>query len=222
MDERVGAQQNDHEEDAAKPDSEEMPEPEPWVREELERIAEEARQMAGDPIEQVQELPAATSAEVEAVQSQAETAGDEVTGLVEEAHTTVEELDDKVTTPASEEMSNLVDEAGEAGVELRESLERPTVAAQAGMASATPPVRPTVDEARASADEVVRATRERIAVAEEMSMTPEYRGISFGDGFRFGCGFTVAGCLFWLILSLLLAVIPLALSALNVIGLPGR
>lgn len=76
--------------------------------------------------------------------------------------------------------------------------------------------------ARKTADDVVKATRERIAVAEERLMAPEHREISFGDGFRFGCGFTVASCLFWLVLSIILATIPLVLAALNVIRVPGR
>lgn len=222
MDEEVGVQHNDSEVEAGKSDSDQLPEPEPWVREELERIAEEARQMASEQTEQVEETAADVRATVEEVQGQAEAAGDEVSGLVEDAGAAAEELGDEVATTAGEEMLGLVDEARSASAEPEEDLERAAVAAQAGMASATPQVRSVVAEARDTADDVVRATRERIAVAEERSMAPEYRGISFSDGFRFGCGFTVAGCLFWLILSILLAAIPLALSALNVIGLPGR
>ncbi len=219
MDEEVGVQHNDSEVEAGKSDSDQLPEPEPWVREELERIAEEARQMASEQTEQVEETAADVRATVEEAQGQAEAAGAEVSGLVEDGGAAAEEMGDEAVTMAGEEMSGLVDEAREAGAEPGESLERAAVAAQAGVAREA---RIAAGEAHDSAEDVVRATRERIAVAEEMSMAPEYRGISFGDGFRFGCGFTVAGCLFWLILSILLAAIPLALSALNVIGLPGR
>ena len=222
MDEELGTEHNDSEVEAGQSDSEQLPEPEPWVREELERIAEEARQMASEQTEQVEETAADVGAGVEEAQGQAEAAGDEVSSRVEDAGAVAEEVGDEVVTTAGEEMSGLVEEAREAGAEPGEDLERAAVAAQAGMASAAPQVSTVVAEARESADDVVRATRERIAVAEERSMAPEYRGISFSDGFRFGCGFTVAGCLFWLILSILLAAIPLALSALNVIGLPGR
>lgn len=216
MDEGVGTQKNNREEETTRPESREMPEPEPWVRHELERIAEEARQMAGGQVEQVQESAADVGVEeVEMAEGQTRAAGDEASTPVENARAVAEEMGDEVATTAGEEMSDLVSEARGAGA----GLER---AARAGVVSATRPVQTVAVEARESADDVVRATRQRIAVAEEMSMAPEYRGISFGDGFRFGCGFTVAGCLFWLILSILLAAIPLALSAVNVIGLPGR
>ncbi len=47
-------------------------------------------------------------------------------------------------------------------------------------------------------------------------------GIGFLDGFRFGCGFFVAGCLFWLLVSLIVGAIPIALRALGTFPFPGR
>lgn len=197
MDEDVGAQKDDQEVmEPGAPGLEEVPEPGTAAREEPTDIAEEAMHAAAEGIEQVREAASEVGAEAEAAQAQVEAAG--------------------------EGMSDLVDETRAAGAELGEDLERAAVAAHAGVAGATREVSGVAAEIRETADDVVRATRERIAVAEERSMAPEYHGISFSDGFRFGCGFTVAGCLFWLILSIILAAIPLALSALNVIGLPGR
>jgi uncharacterized membrane protein YccC len=70
---------------------------------------------------------------------------------------------------------------------------------------------------RTRADDFATAPREPIIATEEAPVVPEYRVMSFTDGFRFGCGFTVATCLFWVVLSILLALIPVVLSALNVL-----
>ncbi|MFQ5857203.1 MAG: hypothetical protein ACE5LU_16460 [Anaerolineae bacterium] len=98
-------------------------------------------------------------------------------------------------------------EATELGATDTEDMSQPDTSARGEQGSST--------------DDTARATQEYIAATEERSMAPEYPGISFGDGFRFGCGFTIAGCLVWLVLSILLAAIPLVLSTFNVIGLPG-
>lgn len=71
--------------------------------------------------------------------------------------------------------------------------------------------------AGATANEFARVPRERIVATEEAPVVPESRAISFGDGFRFGCGFTTASCLFWIVVLVLLALIPIVLSALNVL-----
>lgn len=76
---------------------------------------------------------------------------------------------------------------------------------------------PPTDKAQTPASEKIEAVHEitpeePIAVAEEISTTPEF---TFGDGFRFGLGFTVAGCLVWLVVPLALAIIVLVLLALT-------
>ena len=86
------------------------------------------------------------------------------------------------------------------------------------------PVAETVPKTQPPADELAQATRERILAEEARTMaTPGDRqhGIGFADGFRFGCGFFVAGCLFWILISLVLGVIPFVLQLLDVIALPG-
>lgn len=83
----------------------------------------------------------------------------------------------------------------------------------------------TAVEVQRTADELVQATRERI-FAEEARMMDQVGNrqwaMGFLDGFRFGCGFFVAGCLFWVLVSLVLAAIPFALRALDVVSFPGR
>lgn len=207
MDQDISAGMDDRDAvESGQSDTEEMPEPEEWVRKELERIAEKARQMEAEGTEE----PRALAADVgdEAEEAQAEAAGEEAPGSLEDAPAVAEAAGAEAEPVTPEEAERVADEAREAMPEPVEEVR-----------GIPPMIEPHTGE---TADDIVRATRERIAVAEERSMAPEYRGISFGDGFRFGCGFTVAGCLFWLILSILLAAIPLALSAFNVIGLPGR
>lgn len=53
-------------------------------------------------------------------------------------------------------------------------------------------------------------------------MGGRHPGIGFLDGFRFGCGFFVAGCLFWLLVSLIVGAIPIVLRILGAFPFPVR
>lgn len=132
----------------------------------------------------------------------------------EEAITEQAEAAQARAEAASQGREGRTEDVPEAAEEPRGERERTADASREASAASA--------EVWQTADEMARTTREHFVAAEERSMAPEYRGISFGDGFRFGCGFTIASCLFWLILSIVLAIIPVALSALNVIRLPGR
>jgi hypothetical protein len=82
-----------------------------------------------------------------------------------------------------------------------------------------------VPQAQPTADELARATRERILAEEARTMAPpgdRQHVIGFVEGFRFGCGFFVAGCLFWILISLVLGAIPLLLGFLDLIPFPGQ
>ncbi len=45
-------------------------------------------------------------------------------------------------------------------------------------------------------------------------------GLTFGDGFQFGCGFMVAVLIFWIVMSILLAIIGLILGLFTSQALP--
>lgn len=47
------------------------------------------------------------------------------------------------------------------------------------------------------------------------------RGLTFGDGFQFGCGFFVASLLFWIALIILGVIVTIVLGYLGVSALPG-
>lgn len=51
------------------------------------------------------------------------------------------------------------------------------------------------------------ATKQHIAAREERSMAPEINEFNFADGFRFGLGLAVAGCLVWLAAAIIILLI---------------
>lgn len=51
------------------------------------------------------------------------------------------------------------------------------------------------------------ATKQHIAAREERSMAPEINRFNFNDGFRFGLGLAVAGCLVWLAAAIIILLI---------------
>lgn len=122
----------------------------------------------------------------------AESAADEAAEEIREQAEEVESRVDRARRSAADEAERFRAEAREARAELR---------AAAGTA----------------ADEFARRPREHIVATEEAPVVPEYREMSFGDGFRFGCGFSAASCLFWIVVSIVLVLIPIVLSALNVL-----
>ncbi len=53
---------------------------------------------------------------------------------------------------------------------------------------------------------------EDIAATEESVMAPEYSEANWRDGFRFGLGFVIAGCLVWIAFAVILLVLLMALT----------
>ncbi len=175
---------------------------------------DDRRETQSEATESREAQPEMPASEVERITEEAQEAATEQLEEVREVAADVEAKIEEVKAEAEA----AGEEVREAAADLGESTQRAMAAAQAGVAHEA---RAVTTEAQETAEDVVRATQEHIAATEEMPMAPEYQKFSFGNGFRFGCGFAVAGCLVWLVASILLVAIPMVLSALNVIGLPG-
>ncbi len=51
-----------------------------------------------------------------------------------------------------------------------------------------------------------------MAATEEKSMAPEYNAPDIADGFRFGLGFAVAGCLVWIAFAIVILLVLMVVA----------
>lgn len=174
-----------------------------------------------EPLEETEEVVPATEEPEAVVEEAAETAMEEpeemgeVT-IAEEPEAAVEEAEEMALEEPEEtgEAAVWTEEAGEEayatdeGLEMLEEGEAEGVDEAAYDAFADVPLEAGV----AAAEAWEMAAGEAIA---EPAFAPEYPHLTFQDGFRFGCGFTIAGCLVWLAVPLLIGLLIVVLTALS-------
>jgi hypothetical protein len=206
---------------------------------------EEARDVVAEPVEQGRDMAGVAEGPVTEAQAHMEVASQDVEPLIEEAYApaelapATEEVREVVSEPVepvpdtassaeieaevaegllgvagevAEELGEIPWEAVEAANELAKYVTYPE---EEILASVSLEAQVVAAEIRAAAEDVVVAMNELISATRNRSAARQYPEFSFQEGFRFGCGFTLASCLIWLVLPFLAAIIVLTLLTLK-------